>query len=408
MSSEAGVTEKEKNQVSTAVTRHCPRCGQRSLEVCSYEGKEVDICPKCAGLWCELRDWDSKVLGMYPAVDAETEDSGLGTSGPTNAPTPRPHRRFDRLCPSCKRPLTPVRVGGAQGCELDQCARCGGVWFDHDEWDHLECLQTFRAHQESLQRPTSWMEWAFQLILRLPIEFNVRVRRTPVVTAMMIGLCAIAFITQWRVGQDHWQVFAATATRIWRGEGLYTLITSSFLHGNLLHLLGNMYFLYILGDNVEDALGRWRYTLLYFGSAVASDFMHIAIFPQSNAPLVGASGAVFGVMAAYLLLYPNARLTMMFVFWQVKVPFWAWMGLYLCIQALGAMVTIPGRSEGIAYWGHLGEFFAGLLFVWPQRRTLIQSHALLRLLHRYHVPVGEGSGPIGKREALKKSQGDRE
>jgi membrane associated rhomboid family serine protease len=301
-----------------------------------------------------------------------------------------------------------VRVGGTEGCELDHCDLCGGVWFDHGEWDHLECLQTFQAHQQDLQRPTTWREWAFQFFLRLPIEFNVRVRRTPEVTVMMIGLCTIFFAAQWGVGQDQWQVFATSATRIWRGEGLYTLITSSFLHGNLLHLLGNMYFLYILGDNVEDALGRWRYTLLYLGSAAASNFMHVAIFPQSDVPLVGASGGVFGVMAAYLLLYPKARLTMMFAFWQVKVPFWAWMGLYLGVQALGAILTLPGRSDGIAYWGHLGGFLAGLLLVFPQRHALIQNHPLLRLLHRYHVPVGEGSGPIGKREALKKSQGDRE
>jgi membrane associated rhomboid family serine protease len=210
------------------------------------------------------------------------------------------------------------------------------------------------------------------------------------------------------IGPDRWQVFATSATRIWRGEGLYTLITSSFLHGNFLHLLGNMYFLYILGDNVEDALGRWRYTLLYLGCAVASSFMHVAIFPKSDVPLVGASGAVFGVMAAYLLLYPTARLTMMFLFWQVKLPFWAWMGFYLVVQVLGATVTLPGQSVGIAYWGHLGGFLAGLLLIFPQRRALIQNHPLLRLLHRYRLPVDAGKGPAGKREALKKAEGDRQ
>jgi membrane associated rhomboid family serine protease len=133
--------------------------------------------------------------------------------------------------------------------------------------------------------------------------------------------------------------------------------------------------------------------------------MHVAIFPQSDVPLIGASGAVFGVMAAYLLLYPKARLTMMLVFWQVKVPFWAWMGIYIIVQALGAILSLPGRSEGIAYWGHLGGFLAGLLLVFPQRSALIQNHPLLRLLHRYQVPVGAGSGRPGKQEALKKSQG---
>ena len=116
----------------------------------------------------------------------------------------------------------------------------------------------------------------------------------------------------------------------------------------------------------------------------------MAIFPRSDIPLIGASGGVFGVMAAYLLLYPKARLTMMFVVWQVKLPFWAWMGLYLGFQALGAVLSLPGGVEGIAYWGHIGGFFAGLLLVLPQRRSLIENNTLLRLLHHYPMPAGAG------------------
>ena len=400
--------EMEKKPASTAMTRHCPRCVQRPLETCSYGGREVDVCPKCAGLWCEPADWDSEALGARPASGVATEASFAGTGCASNKPTVEIQVRADRACPSCRRLLTAVRAGGPEGCAVDRCDQCGGVWFDHGEWEHLECLQTFRAHQQDLDRVTTWREWAFQFFLRLPIEFNVRVRRTPVVTVVMMVLCSIAFLEQLAVDPDRWQVFATSATRIWRGEGLYTLITSSFLHGNFLHLLGNMYFLYILGDNVEDALGRWRYTLLYLGCAVLSSFMHVAIFPKSDVPLVGASGAVFGVMAAYLLLYPTARLTMMLVFWQVKLPFWAWMGFYLVVQALGAILTLPGQSSGIAYWGHLGGFLAGFLLIFPQRRVLIQNHPLLRLLHHYRLPAGAGIGAPGKQKAPKKAQNNRE
>jgi membrane associated rhomboid family serine protease len=291
---------------------------------------------------------------------------------------PRP----DRICPNCERPLTAIRVGDPEACELDQCDRCGGVWFDHGEWDHLEALQTIQAHQEELERPTTWGDWAFQFFLKFPVEFNVPPRRTPVVTLTMIALCFLTFLYQLAVSPGEWLDLATHANRIWRGEGLYALITSAFLHGSWLHLLGNMYFLYILGDNVEDALGPWRYALLYLGSAVASDFMYVAVFPESGIPLVGASGAVFGVMAAYLLLYPRAQLTIMVVFWQFKVTFLVWMGLYLVVQVVGAIQTLPGQSAGVAYWGHLGGFLAGLLFILPQRRALIRDHPLLRLLHR--------------------------
>lgn len=276
--------EAEKKRAASSVTRRCPQCRLRLLETCSHAGREVDVCPKCAGLWCEPGDWDTELLGAYPAVEAVTETSSVGTACAPSGPKVESHQRPDRSCPTCGRPLTEIRAGGEEGCELDQCEQCGGVWFDHGEWDRLECLQSFQDHQQDLERPTTWKEWAFQFFLRLPIEFNVRVRRTPKLTLAVIALCAISFLIQLGVGRDQWQIFAATATRIWRGEGLYALVTSSFLHGNLIHLIGNMYFLYILGDNVEDALGRWRYAMLYLGSAIAADFLHAAIFPGVTFP----------------------------------------------------------------------------------------------------------------------------
>lgn len=275
-----------------------------------------------------------------------------------------------------------VRVGGREGCELDQCEVCGGIWFDRGEWDHLESLHIFQTHREDLQRPTTWGEWSFQFFLKLPVEFNVPARHFPAVTVVMITLCVLLFLDQLLVGEDRWPLLAAYPARIHHGRDLYTLITSTFLHEGLLHLVGNMYFLYILGDNVEDALGRWRFVLLFLVSAVAADLMHVAVFPDSNVPLLGASGAVLGVMAAYLLLYPRARLTVMLVFWQFKVKSWVWVGFYLLMHAGGAILTLPGQPGGVAYWGHLGGFIAGVVFVWPQRRVLVRNHPLLRLLHQ--------------------------
>ena len=301
--------------MNTTTTHHCPHCVQRPLEACSYAGREVDVCPRCGGLWCEYAQWDSSVLGTYPKIRVPLTGSDTQPAA-VEAP-----RRPDRACPVCRRPLTAIRVGGTEACELDQCDQCGGVWFDHGEWDHLASLQTIEAHYQDLDRPTTWGQWWFQFVMQLPVEFNVPVRRRPV------------------------------------------------------------------GDNVEDSLGRWRYTLLYLGSAAASDLLHVVVFPDSNVPLVGASGAVFGVMAAYLLLYPNARLTMIFLFKQFKVRFSVWMTLFLVLQVVGALGALSGQSDGIAYWGHIGGFLAGVLFVLPQRRALIRNHPLLRLLHRYQAPA---------------------
>jgi len=162
-----------------------------------------------------------------------------------------------------------------------------------------------------------------------------------------------------------------------RGERLYTLFTSMFLHADAWHLGGNMLFLYIFGDNVEDAFGHGRYLGFYFLSGLAASvaFIWVQLFSGDvSTGAIGASGAIAGVLGAYIILYPRARiLTFMFIGWIYIVPIPAvfLLGFWFVYQLIYGMLTIGVEAvTGIAYWAHIGGFVAGIFFglVWRGRR----------------------------------------
>jgi hypothetical protein len=139
-----------------------------------------------------------------------------------------------------------------------------------------------------------------------------------------------------------------------------------FLHGGFLHILGNMWFLYLFGDNVEDRLGHIRYLIFYILCGVTAGLIHLFTNWGSKIPTIGASGAISGVMGAYLLLYPRARITTLilifFFFKLVEIPAFVFLGYWLLLQLFSTSLT-PSHAGGIAWWAHIGGFASGLIFV---------------------------------------------
>ena len=167
-------------------------------------------------------------------------------------------------------------------------------------------------------------------------------------------------------------------TRFPIGEGLVCLtdpgrqvshiFTSMFLHGSWMHLLGNMWFLWIFGNNIEDSMGHARYVVFYLLSGVAAAALQIAINPASNIPMVGASGAISGVMGAYLVLYPRVRVwTLIFLGFfvtSVALPAWTMLLYWMALQFLSGVVGLFGEQQGgVAVWAHIGGFLAGALLI---------------------------------------------
>ena len=150
------------------------------------------------------------------------------------------------------------------------------------------------------------------------------------------------------------------------GRQVSNLITSMFLHGSWLHLLGNMWFLWIFGNNIEDSMGHLRFVVFYLVCGLAAAFGQIAANPSSVIPMVGASGAISGVMGGYLILFPRIRVYAViflgFFFTSVGMPAWVMLGYWFFIQLVSGLVSI-GAESGVAFWAHAGGFIAGVVLI---------------------------------------------
>lgn len=202
--------------------------------------------------------------------------------------------------------------------------------------------------------------------------------RTPWVTRLLIAANVGIFLACWLLIPDESRLagffmeFGLVPQGLMRGEwsGLFS---SMFLHSGWMHLAGNMLFLYIFGDNLEDTFGHTGFLLFYIVSGLGAAALQVATDPQSVIPMVGASGAIAGVMGGYLLLFPRARVDVLIFFVIflriVPVPAWAILGLWFLIQLAGGF-ALPSDEGGVAYWAHIGGFVTGLAltaFVWLRR-----------------------------------------
>lgn len=144
------------------------------------------------------------------------------------------------------------------------------------------------------------------------------------------------------------------------------------MHAGWLHLLGNMLYLGIFGDNVEDRMGHLRFLLFYLACGVAATFAQLWVMPNSNIPNLGASGAIAGVLGSYLLLFPRGRVYMLLFRWITPVPAWLALGFWIVLQVLSGAGSLAnaGTTGGVAYMAHIGGFLAGLILTLPFRNRI--------------------------------------
>ncbi|MHA6346280.1 rhomboid family intramembrane serine protease [Roseivivax sp. CAU 1761] len=207
-----------------------------------------------------------------------------------------------------------------------------------------------------------------------PIRDHNPSGRRPVVTYALIAANIFVFLNYWSLFDNDMALnrffwdWALIPARLSVGEGYGGLLTSMFLHGGLLHLAGNMLFLFIFGDNVEDEMGHLGYLAFYLASGLAAAAAQVVAAPLSPVPMVGASGAIAGVMGAYLLMFPKARVDILVIlvviFKVITLPAWILLVLWLALQTFGGIGS-PADSGGVAYWAHVGGFAAGIVFALP-------------------------------------------
>lgn len=232
---------------------------------------------------------------------------------------------------------------------------------------------------------------------------------TPVVTYTIIGMCVAVFLWQFSLdaraeqiavyayGLIPGELFGKVQIdpRIGRPPGWMTIFTSMFLHGGWMHLIGNMAYLWIFGDNIEASLGRGRYIAFYLICGVFAAAAQIAVAPTSEVPMIGASGAISGVLGGYLVLHPRANIRV-FVWLIIYISVWnlpAWivLGFWFGGQLLSSMSVDPGEP-GVAFMAHIGGFVAGaaLVFFFKKPSVQVFEHPHTRPFEVTKIPVRRG------------------
>ncbi|MBW2199393.1 MAG: rhomboid family intramembrane serine protease [Deltaproteobacteria bacterium] len=211
-----------------------------------------------------------------------------------------------------------------------------------------------------------------------PIRDTIPSKNYPIVNNTIIAINVLIYLLQLAQGEGLYrfvQIYGLIPARYTvpqishyfsTGQQLFSFLSFMFLHGGFLHLLGNMWSLYIFGDNVEDRLGHFRYLVFYLLCGLASGFSHLLFNLHSTVATIGASGAIAGVMGAYFILYPNAKILtlipIIFIPLFFEIPAFVFIGFWFILQFISA-VSSHGEISGIAWWAHIGGFVGGVIFL---------------------------------------------
>lgn len=319
----------------------------------------IDTCPVCFGAWFDHGEFDLLGDGAAGRV--------VGDGTPAK-----------RLCPRGCGPMREHTLPGVLRTPIDRCQGCEGIWLDGEERRKIAGATTREGQENTREKLVRrGVIWAAQILTQLPVEVDNPARGTPWLVYVFLAVLALIYVgeVQGLVYYRDWAVVSGKLVRE-AGDSVHTLLTHQFLHGSWFHVLFNAYFLYTFGDNIEHLFGRLRFLLLFVGAGVAGAALHVALSYATATPVVGASGSIAGVMAAYLWSFPRAKLfqTLPFVFIQIKIPAWMYLAVWVLFQIVMGFFT---AAIQFAWFSHLGGFVFGLLFtplVLRWRRRHVARH----------------------------------
>lgn len=350
----------------------CPNCTARLSRVLTAKGV-LYVCSQCGGRAAAI------------SVLRKQADPSFMKTLRLAAYDSRP--RQGRRCPHCARPMAEVcPLPGQAPLMLDVCTQCHVVWFDPKEFAQVPpppaaaglgpqllspaaaeaALPSQPAKQGRLPRDDYLGPerlWKYlPAIFGMPVEMEAdRLARKPVLTWGLSAVMALLFLYLLSQGVlqpalSEWGFIPGQ----WARRAGLTLLSSFLLHAGPLHLLSNLYFFVIFGDNVEDHLGRGRFILLLLGSHLAGMALHAGLTPRPEVPCVGASAGIAGVIAYYAVAFPHARIGFLFWFRWFALPAFVAFLLFLALQLLGSWRQVAGFGS-VSYLGHLGGLAIGIM-----------------------------------------------
>lgn len=355
---------------------------------------QIDACPVCNGAW-----FDAGELDLLAGETANLEHALDQTS-----------RSSKRGCPRGCTVMREHDLPGIIRTPVEHCPRCKGIWLDGHERYKLAKSTTREGQEDRKKRLTRrGAIWAAQLLVQLPVEVENPIHTTPWVvitilvallssfTLQLLGILDLSNCGPGAGGLPSGAMFgdltdgatirdlclapvAGSLKHQWARLGgsaitqgsWYTLGTHWLLHGGWAHLLGNCYFLYIFGDNVETLFGRLRFALFFLGAAIVGGLAEVLLTQNTLAPIIGASGGIAGVMAAYLWCFPRSKLFQVVLYVQLKLPVWVYLFVWVGFQAI--MGLFATSDAGVAWFSHLFGFAFGgavtpLILRWRRREV---------------------------------------
>jgi len=364
--------------------KKCPNCSGKTYPL-QLDEIEVDLCTKCEGIWFDRGELGAKV--------------GLNVESANTLPNAASARMSRRMCPVCGVPLYERELGKSTHLYVDECRSCAGVFLDKGELraveKYVEKLKVEynikeadreaerRALREKMKGTVEMNEDStavavFQYLTGLPVESDSAQKIFPPLTTVLILANVLVYALMLASGSyNAWlEKLAVVPADITSGGNYYTLVSSTFTHGGFLHLFGNMYFLWITGDNVEERCGLVWFLPFYLLCGLAGDFLHIAVSPASTIPSVGASGAISGLLGAYMVLFPENQFTVRWIiYWRpvkFEVPALFYFGFWILLQLFYAWLRLPG----VGWFAHIGGFACGVTVA-----------VLMRVLGRKETPA---------------------
>lgn len=376
----------------------CPYCNLE-LNKEFYEGVIVFRCPGCAGRMVTVSGLRN-LSGNHAVIDQlwRMARAVQSNDGP--------------FCGACRKPMRRVLLSLTKEqrlLELDVCGSCQMVWFDAHELEQIPrrlparkledelppkareilAMHEIRRAEERINQSAGGIgdaggenapdEGWKQLLafLGFPVELNApECRRKPVVTWAIALICVLVFIATFSHSEEAAQEWGFIPEE-WTRMGGLTLLTSMFLHGGIFHLIGNLYFLLIFGDNVEDEFGWKKYILLLLASGLCASGLHALFDPRATIPCIGASGFISGVIACYAICFPRVRLSFMLGYggllslmrrYWMSLPAWGAFVIWIGLQFVMALLTRRVAGEGgVAYLAHVGGALPGIVYAFYYR-----------------------------------------
>ncbi len=342
----------------------CTKC-ERSLVSLSQKGIRFEFCFHCEGTWVAPEGL-AAFLGLEEELLPDRSFSLLG----------------ERFCPACGKRLYGHPYPALGGAILLSCKACGKIWIEAIEIERLKKALVVRGDRgvpsrggkrrqrtgtlipsmrgkEERRDAVSHLVWLFQFLTGFPMEVDHPVRRVPLaVISLIVANVVVFLVSAFAPGGlsamiEHFGFFPGRGAPPHR---LLSMVTSMFLHAGRGHLLSNLYFLYIFGDNLECRLGRLRFLWLYFTCGFAAVGLHAFLSPDPS-PMVGASGAISGLLGAYLITFPQVELYQFVFFFRLRISIGLYAGVWLGLQFLHAWLGVPG----VAWYAHIGGFLTGAM-----------------------------------------------